>query len=166
MKAEGEEGQQQSRDHEVGYLRETVGTEGEPTGPGARRVLNRVPSDSEHEVILEHAQREQDAPEQDWPDSPRNRCCHNDRLPLRLEPRPDRLYASCAYTRVGTTSLSLHCTYSVNPLILSPEPVNGDRVREPVTPAFRSLQSIRWIPLSAHFRPLKLTIPLARPRRT
>jgi len=74
MKAEREEDQQQTRDDEVGYLREAVGTEGEPARPSARWVSDGTPSDPEHEIVLERAQREKDAREEDWPYNPRERC--------------------------------------------------------------------------------------------
>ena len=52
---------------QVGYLCGSVGTEGEPTRSGLRKVRDRTPSDPEHKVVLARAQREQDGPEQDGP---------------------------------------------------------------------------------------------------
>ena len=40
----GEEAEQQARDHEVCYLGGTEGAQGQPTGPGARRVSHWLPS--------------------------------------------------------------------------------------------------------------------------
>ena len=59
-KPERKERQKEPGDHEVGDLHRAVGAEGESARPGARRVREGTPAYTEHEVVLEGGQREQD----------------------------------------------------------------------------------------------------------
>ena len=70
MKAQCKEAEQKARDQEICDLGGTVGPQGQPAGPGTRRVGHRLPSDPEHEFVFEDAQREQGAPEQVGPYHP------------------------------------------------------------------------------------------------